>query len=143
MNDLDLSPKRASALRRAQTLARKINLLLDTVMTESGQPFEYPAVRDAAKEAGYYISRTRWSMLKAGREQAVPEECLRAVSAVFDVDPEYLLQEDGNLPEQVEAELALVRSLRRAEVRNFAARSLGPVDPKLMQEIARLIDESE
>lgn len=143
MNDFDLSPQRAAGIRRVETLARKINLLLDTIMTESGQPFDYPAVRDAAQKAGYYISRTRWSLLKAGKEQVVPDDCLRALAHVFDVDPEYLLQEDGPLPEQVEAELALLRSLRKAEVRNFAARALGPVDPELMKEIARLLDESE
>lgn len=112
-------------------------------MMESGQPFDYPAIRDGAKEAGYYISRTRWSLLKHGREQTVPEAALRAIATVFDVDPEYLLQEDGPLPEQVEAELKLLRSMRRAEVLNFAARALGPVDPEALKAIARILDEDD
>lgn len=142
VNNLDLSPEREAGLRRAETLARKINLLLDTIMSESGQPFDYPAIRDKAQEAGYYISRTRWSLLKAGKEQVVPDEALRAIASVFDVNPEYLLQEDGPLPEQVEAELELLRGLRRAEVRNFAARALGPVDPEALQAIAKILDET-
>ena len=143
VENLDLPPERTAGLRRAETLARKINLLLDVIMSESGKPFEYPAIRDGAREAGYYLSRTRWSLLKSGKEQVVPEEALRAIAAVFDVDPEYLLQEDGKLPERVEAELELIRSLRRAEVRNFAARALGPVDPEALRAIAKILDETD
>lgn len=142
MDDIDLPPERRAGIRRAETLARKINLLLDVIMSDSGKPFDYPAIRDGAQEAaGYYISRTRWSLLKQGKEQVVPDEALRAIAAVFDVDPEYLLQEDGKLPQQVEAELELLRSLRRAEVRNFAARALGPVDPEALKAISRILDE--
>jgi transcriptional regulator with XRE-family HTH domain len=142
VNDLDLSSEQSAGQRRAETLARKINLLLDVIHTESGKPYDYPAIRDAAQEAGYYISRTRWSLLKHGKEQVVPDELLRAIAHVFDVNPEYLLQEDGKLPEQVEAELELLRSLRRAEVRNFAARALGPVDPETLKAIAKILDEA-
>lgn len=141
VNDLDLPPGGMAGLRRAETLARKINLLLDVIMAPNGKPFDYAAIRDGAEQkAGYYISRTRWSLLKHGKEQVVPEETLIALAKVFDVDPEYLLQEDGKLPEQVEAELELLRSLRRAEVRNFAARALGPVDPEALKAIAAILE---
>lgn len=141
MSDFDLSPERTAGIRRAETLARKISLLLDVIMSDSGKPFDYPAIRDGARKAGYYLSRTRWSLLKAGKEQVVPDEALRAIASVFDVDPEYLLQDDGKLPERVEAELELLRSMRRAEVRNFAARALGPVDPEALKAITRILDE--
>jgi transcriptional regulator with XRE-family HTH domain len=142
VDDTDLPRERLAAIRRAETLARKINLLLDVIMSDAGTPFDYPTIRDAVqKESGYYISRSRWSLLKNGKEQTVPEEALRAIAAVFDVDPEYLLQEDGKLPEQVQAELELLRSLRRAEVRNFAARALGPVDPEALKAIAKILDD--
>lgn len=141
MSDFDLSPQRAAGIRRAETLARKINLLLDVIVSDTGKPFDYPAIRDGAQQAGYYLSRTRWSLLKSGREQVVPDEALRAIASVFDVDPEYLIQDGGKLPERVEAELALIRSMRRAEVRNFAARALGPVDPEALQAIAKILDE--
>lgn len=39
--------------------------------------------------------------------------------------------------------LALLRRLRKADVRNFVGRPLDLVDPELMKEIARLLDESE
>ena len=142
MNDFDVAPKRIEGIRQAETLARKINLLLDVIMSESGKPFDYATIRDAASESGYYIiSRTRWSLLKHGKEQVIPEEAIRAIALVFDVDPEYLLQESGKLPERVEAELELLKNLRRAEVRNFAARALGPVDPEALRAIAKILDE--
>lgn len=141
LNDLDLPPGGTAGIRRTETLARKINLLLDVIMAPNGKPFDYAGIRDGAREkAGYYISRTRWSLLKHGKEQVVPEETLIALAKVFDVDPEYLLQEDGKLPERVEAELELIRSLRRSEVRNFAARALGPVDPEALIAIAKILD---
>jgi hypothetical protein len=141
LSDFDLSPQRAAAARRAETLARKINLLLDVLVSDTGKPLDYAAMRDGAQKAGYYLSRTRWTLLKAGKEQVVPDEALRAIAAVFDVDPEYLLQEGGKLPERVEAELELIRSMRRAEVRNFATRALGPVDPEALRAIAKILDE--
>lgn len=142
MTSYDLPPKRAATLRRAETLARKVNLLHDVIMSDTGKPFEYLQVRDAAQEAGYYISRTRWSLLRQGKEQVMTDDALRAIATVFDVDAEYLLQDDGELPVQVEAELELIKSLRRAEVLNFAARLLGPVDPETLREIAKLLEES-
>lgn len=144
MEDFELPSDRAAGVRRAETLARKIKLLLDTILTESGKTFDYPAVSAAAQEKyDYYISRTRWSLLKSGKEQVVPEECLRAIAGVFGVDPDYLLHEDGPVPEQIDAELNLLRSMRRAEVRNFAARTLGPVDPEALRAIAKILDELE
>jgi hypothetical protein len=59
LNDFDPSPERIAAIRRAESLARKVNLLLDVTVTESGRLFDYPAIRDAALATGYYISRTR------------------------------------------------------------------------------------
>ena len=144
MEDFELPTDRAAGVRRAETLARKVKLLLDTIPSESGKTFDYPAISAAAQEKfDYYISRTRWSLLKSGKEQVVPDECLRAIAGVFGVDPDYLIHDDGPVPEQVEAELALLRSLRRAEVRNFAARALGPVDPEALRAIAQILDEMD
>lgn len=128
-------------IKPAEMLARKINILLDTIMTDSGKRFEYLDVRDCAKEAGYYISRTRWELLKAGKEQVVPEECLHALAAVFGVDPDYLVQEDGELPEQVRTEMGRLRRLRIDEVRDYASRSLKLVDPEALRAITATLSE--
>lgn len=144
MEDFELPTDRAAAVRRAESLARKLKLLLDTIPTPSGKTFDYPAISAAAQEKyDYYISRTRWSLLKSGKEQVVPEECLRAIAGVFGVNPDYLLLEDGPVPEQVDAELTLLRSMRLKEVRNFAARTLGPVHPEALRAIAKILDEMD
>ena len=140
MNDLDLSPERMDGLRRAEQLARKINLLLDTAMTRSKRPVGYSAVRDRAMKDGYFLSRTRWSLLKNGKEQVITEEALCAIAKAFDVTPEFLLQDDGDLPQQVEARLEEVRAKRRAEVRDAATRALGFVDPEALKAITKILD---
>jgi hypothetical protein len=72
----------------------------------------------------------------------VPDELLRALAVVFDVEPEYFRHEDSKLPEKVETRLALLRRIRRADVRHFAARALGPVDPEALRAIAKVLDET-
>lgn len=129
-------------LRRAQMLARKVNLLLDSRMDESGRPYDYRAIEASAKNAGVFISRTRWSRLKNGQVQVVPDACLRALATVFNVNREYLLREDAELPEEVEAMLPQVRIKRLSEVRDFAVRVLGPVDPEGLRAITKILDQA-
>jgi hypothetical protein len=141
MSEFELSPRQVMELRRARVLATKINLLLDVVRTESGEQLEYPAIRNAAlKQTDYYLSRTRWSLLKNGKASVVPEEALRALAAVFDVDPQYLLEEGAELPPAVEVALEAVRPIRRAEVRRVAGQALSVVDPEAFQAIAKILD---
>jgi hypothetical protein len=129
-------------LRQAQILARKINLLLDAIVDEAGRPYDYPAIEAAAEKTGYFISRTRWSMLKNGQFQAVPDECLRAIATVFGLDPEYLLREDAKLPAQVEVMLPQVRIKRLYEVRDFATKALGRLDPEGLSAIRKILDQA-
>lgn len=65
-----------------------------------------------------------------------------ALANVFDVDAEYLLQEDSTLPQHVEARLELLRRRRRAEVSKFAAQRLIPVGPEAFTAIAKIPDEA-
>lgn len=60
-------------LRRSQIRARKINPPLGPIVDESGQPSAHTAIEAAAEKADPFISRTRWTMLKSGRIQVVPE----------------------------------------------------------------------
>lgn len=141
MEDFDLPPERLAGLLRAETLARKINLLLDVIRSPEGETFDYKTIAASTEKQGYALSRTRWSLLKNGKEQVVPPAALRAIAKVFGVDPEYLLQDAGELPEQVEAELELLRQFRLSEVRNFAARALGPVDPEALRAITKILED--
>jgi len=134
---------REEKLWRAQWLARKVNLLLDIRTDDEGQPYDYPGIHETADKLGYYISRTRWSLLKEGKDQVVPDECLFALAKVFDVDPEYLLQEDTELPADLEAVLPQVRIKRLSEVRDFAERALsGPVNPEILKAITKMLDKA-
>lgn len=134
----------ANRERSAQILADKLNLLLDTLRTEAGQTYDFTTIQQGLKDRGVAISRTKWHYLKTADTRVRPDEkLLRALGEVFGVDPRYLVQEDGPLPQQVEQELATVRALRRAEVRNFAARALGQIDPEGLQAILEVIEKNE
>ena len=141
LNDLDLSPKRVTEARRAEILARKISLLLGSIMMDTGEPYGYPAIRDGAEKVGYFLSRTRWSLLRNGKEQKITDDALRAVASVFKVNANYLLEEDGPVPVQVEAKFEQLKVRNRAEVRRFAARALETVDPDAFRAIIRILDE--
>lgn len=134
----------ASRERSAEILADKINLLLDTLSTESGGTFDFATIQQGLKDRGVAISRTKWHYLKTADTRVRPDEkLLQALGEVFGVDPRYLVHEDGPLPLQVEQELQTVRALRRAEVRNFAARALGQIDPEGLQAILEVIEKKE
>lgn len=141
VDEVDLSAESGSCCLRAEVLARKVDLLLDTIPAENRKPFDYPAVRDAAQAHGFFVSPEQWDLLTAGKERALPEEFLRALARVFGVSPEYLLEEDGPVSQRVEAELILLRSMRRAGVRNFRACQIGRIDAATLREIARILDE--
>lgn len=129
-------------LRWAQVLAPKINLLLDAIPDGSGRPHNHKTIEVGTKEAGHYVSRTRWSKLKNGQVQDIPDECLRAIAEVFGVNPEYLLHEDASLPLEVEAALPQVRIKRFAEVRDFAVKALAVVAPERLIAIVKILDET-
>ncbi|MHA7274130.1 hypothetical protein ACX80Z_11910 [Arthrobacter sp. TMT4-20] len=100
------------ATQRARSLARKINLLLETRLDESGRPYEFPAIRVGTKNAGYTLTPAKWTKLRNGQLQIVPDACLQAIATVFGVDPEYLLREDAPFPPEVVQ--AIKGSIRRA-----------------------------
>jgi hypothetical protein len=130
--------------RSAELLADKINLLLDTLRTDAGEPYDFATIQQGLKDRGVAISRTKWHYLKTADIRVRPDEkLLRALGEVFGVDPRYLVQEDGPLPQQVEQELHTVRALRRVEVRNFAARALGQIDPEGLQAILEVIEKDQ
>ena len=129
-------------LHRAKTLAAKINLLLDIRADASGRQYTFPVIRAGAMKVGVSVSRTRWSLLKEGKVQVIPDDCLRAVAQVFDVDPEYLLSDDAELPAELALMLPQVRIKRISEVREFAMRSLAHVAPEVLSTITEVFDQA-
>jgi hypothetical protein len=131
-------------LRASQALSRKIELLLDVVTASGGNRYEFQDVRDALEQKGVKLSRTRWHHIKAG-DATVPQprEIVEALADFFGVNREYLLEENGPVPERIQHELDLLAAMRRAKVREFATRTLQEVDNDTLAAIAALLDDSQ
>lgn len=127
------------------SLARKLNLLLDSALAE-GRKITYNDVRDAMKEAGTPVSRARWHYMRTGTGPVVAKgkkgtDFLQNLARFFGVNENYLLEDDQELPERVEAQLDLLATMRANKIRDFAARQLDGLDPATLRQIRDLIDE--
>lgn len=141
---MDRRQRTNRSLEDSQVIGRKVDLLLDVVRrSDDGQVFEYKDVEASLAAKGIRLSRTRWQRIKSGESPSQqPREVLVAVAEFFGVDPSYLLETDAELPDRVKSELELLRSMRRARVRDFAMRTLAEVDEETLKAITELIDES-
>ena len=129
-------------LAKAETLARKVNLLLDVVVAEGGKPYEFSDIQAGVRQHGYELSRTRWWRIRSGESlEVVPTEALVALAKFFEIDPVYLTDETGELPERIERELQLLKKMRRNQLKNIAARTLGDIDIKTLDAINAILDE--
>lgn len=131
-------------LRESQILSRKIDLLLDVVVTSEGKQYEFNDIAVALAERGVKLSRTRWHHLKVGDSTVKhPTDLITALADFFQVDPDYLLKSDGDIPERIQHELELLAAMRRAKVKEFATRTLAEVDNETLDAIAALLDDSK
>lgn len=131
-------------LKESQILARKIDLLLDVVVTAEGKPYEFQDIQSALAEKGVKLSRTRWHHLKSGDATVrQPTEVVTALAEFFEINPDYLLKSDGEVPERIQHELELLAAMRRAKVKEFATRTLAEVDNETLDAIAALLDDSK
>ncbi|HEX9228800.1 MAG TPA: hypothetical protein VF885_19540 [Arthrobacter sp.] len=127
--------------RPGADLARKINLLLDAAESE-GRKISFNDVSDAMDKAGTPISRARWHYMRSGSGPKVKKtELLHNLAEFFGVNRAYLLEDGGELPARVEAQTALLASMRVNKVRNFAARQLDGLSPETLLQIRDIIDE--
>ncbi|WP_234005551.1 hypothetical protein [Arthrobacter sp. PGP41] len=131
----ELSPK--------AELARRLNLLLDVVVAERGQPVTFREVQQKLADKGIKLSRARWFYMKDGTGRLVSDPALLgALCDIFNVDPAYLLgSEDADLPERIDSQLEFVKSLRAARVKTFAARTLGDVSPETLRAITEYLNK--
>jgi len=67
---------------------------------------------------------------------------LDALSDYFEV-PHTFLRGESDMPEKVAAELDLVRAMRAAKVRSYAARTLGDLSPNTLNAITRFLDQED
>lgn len=140
-----MTQKRKNELRlqASYELSQKVNLLLDVFRDKQGEVLEFNAIKAGVEKHGVVLSRTRWHHIKTGDSTVEqPKEILVALAQFFDVPSEYLTEQGGELPERVNAELELVRSMRRARVKEFATRSLSEIDSETLEAISELLDEN-
>ena len=123
----------------AETLARRIELLLDVVLVENGRRATYSEIAASLQERGLQLSQARWSYMTAGSRLVTDRALLTAIAEFFEVSPSYLLEPLGDLPERIEAQLTLLQTVRENRVRTFAARQLGELDPERLRELNRII----
>ncbi|MDQ0691476.1 hypothetical protein [Arthrobacter sp. W4I7] len=123
-------------------LARRLNLLLDVVVAERGQPVTFREVQQKLAEKGIKLSRARWFYMKDGTGRLVSDPALLgALCDIFNVDPDYLMGSDASdLPERIDSQLEFVKSLRAARVKTFAARTLGDVSPETLRAITEYLN---
>ena len=124
-------------------LARRLNLLLDVVVAERGQPVTFREVQEKLEDKGIKLSRARWFYMKDGTGRLVSDPALLgALCEIFNVDPAYLLgSDDSRLPERIDSQLEFVKSLRAARVKTFAARTLGDVSPETLRAITEYLNK--
>lgn len=126
----------------AQDLAKRLRLLLDVAITESGIEPTYTQIAAYLEQHGTNLSRSRWTYMVNGHRYVQDAAVFEGLAAFFDVDTAFLVGEDGApVPAKVSAQLDLVRSMRAAKVKSYAARTLGDISPKALQAISRFLDE--
>lgn len=126
----------------AEDLAKRLRLLLDVAITESGSEPTYAQIAVFLEKRGVSLSRSRWTYMVNGHRYVQDPALFEGLAAFFDVDAAFLLGEDGvATPDKVTAQLDLVRAMRAAKVKSYAARTLGDISPKALQAISRFLDE--
>ncbi|GAA4032702.1 hypothetical protein GCM10023063_15030 [Arthrobacter methylotrophus] len=122
-------------------LSRKLNLLMDTAEAE-GRKVTYSDLSEAMEQSGTPLSRARWHYMRAGTGPVVKKvELLQNLAGFFGVNEDYLLEEGGDLPARVEAQMELLTTMRANKVRVFAARQLDGLSPETLLQIRDLIDQ--
>jgi hypothetical protein len=126
----------------AESLAKRLRLLLDVSIAESGAEPTYAQIAAFLEARGANLSRSRWTYMVNGHRYVSDPAIVDGLAAFFDVDAPFLMGEDGaSTPEKVSAQLDLIRSMRAAKVKSYAARTLGDVSPKALQAISKFLDE--
>ena len=126
----------------AADLAKRLRLLMDVAIAETGSEPTYSQIAAFLRDRGTSLSRSRWTYMVNGHRYVQDPDVFEGLATFFDVDPDFLAGIEGvEVPEKVSAQLDLVRSMRAARVKSYAARTLGDISPKALQAISRFLDE--
>ena len=126
----------------AADLAKRLRLLLDVAIAETGAEPTYSQIAAFLRARGTNLSRSRWTYMVNGHRYVQDPAVFAGLAAFFDVDTDFLIgANDAVVPEKVSAQLDLVRSMRAAKVKSYAARTLGDISPKALHAITKFLDE--
>ena len=125
----------------AEDLAKRLRLLLDVAEAETGSEPTFAQIAEFLEARGTNLSRSRWTYIINGHRYVQDRALFEGLAAFFDVDPAFLAGSGGaKVPAKVSAQLDLVRSMRVARVKSYAARTLGDISPNALQAISRFLD---
>ena len=125
----------------AEDLAKRLRLLLDVAVAETGSEPTFAQIAAFLQERDLNLSRSRWTYMVNGHRYVQDRPLFEGLAVFFDVDPEFLAGEPGvETPDKVSAQLDLVRAMRAARVKTYAARTLGDISPNALQAISRFLD---
>lgn len=123
-------------------LARKLSLLLDLYESQGRGPLSYREISESMADRGTPLSRSRWAYMRSGdSSMSMDQQLLQNLAEFFGVDRRYLLDDSAEVPELVEAQLHLLKSMREARVKNFAARQLQELSPETLARLRDVIDK--
>lgn len=126
----------------AEDLAKRLRLLLDVAVAETGSEPTYSQIAAFLEQRGTNLSRSRWTYMVNGHRYVQDRALFEGLADFFDVDAAFLMGVEGaETPAKVSAQLDLVRSMRAARVKSYAARTLGDISPNALQAISKFLDE--
>jgi hypothetical protein len=119
-------------------------VLLDGVVAEGGRPYEFVDIQSALAAKGVKLSRARWYYMRDGDGPLVTDTALlEALAEFFGVPSAYLTDPGSEMPARVEAQLELLKTMRKNQVKSFALRALGEVyDAESVRSLEKLIDSA-
>ena len=79
----------------AEDLAKRLRLLMDVAVAESGTEPTYSQIAGYLHERGTNLSRSRWTYMVNGHRYVQDPAVFEGLAAFFDVDAAFLLGEDG------------------------------------------------
>ncbi|WP_213815232.1 hypothetical protein [Glaciihabitans sp. dw_435] len=127
---------------KAEDLAKRLRLLLDVSIAETGTEPTFGQIAAFLEERGANLSRSRWTYMVNGHRYVQDPALFEGLAAFFDVDPAFLAGDAGvGTPAKVSAQLDLVRAMRSARVKSYAARTLGDISPDALRAISKFLDE--
>ncbi|MDJ0378484.1 hypothetical protein [Cryobacterium sp. PH31-L1] len=125
----------------AEDLAKRLRLLLDVAEAETGSEPTFAQIAAFLETRGTNLSRSRWTYIINGHRYVQDRALFEGLAAYFDVDPAFLAGSEGAAtPAKVSAQLDLVRSMRAARVKSYAARTLGDISPNALRAISKFLD---